>query len=484
MFLRLSPRRSSLVTLVLSTGILWWNTGYLKSLGAVRRNYRQKTLLFLVEIFIILILTLANAIFVMSEMAIVSVRKVRLQQMANQGDAKARVALQLSNAPNQFLATVQVGITLLVIVSGAFGESVIAKKVGPLLSLIPWLQAYTETIASAIAIMVITYLTLIIGELVPKRLALNNPERIAAAVARPMQFLSKFGAPVVYLLSVSTDTVLRLLGTRPSTDPQVTEEEIKVLIEQGTEAGTFEEAEQDMLNRVFRLGDRRVSALMTPRPDIIWLDLDDSAETNRQIMIDNAHGQFPVCQGELDNVLGIVQVNDLLARCLANQPFDLTAALQRPLYVPESTPGLRILELFKQSGTHIAIVVDEYGVIQGLVTLNDILEEIVGDIPSVDELDEPQAVQRDDGSWLVDGMLSVEEFFELFEIPELPKEQRGNYHTMGGFVVTQLGRIPTATDHFEWQGMRFEVMDMDGNRVDKVLVVPMPSKSGNAASEY
>lgn len=435
------------------------------------------------EIFLILLLTIVNAIFVMSEMAIVSVRKVRLQQMANQGDIKARVALELANAPNQLLATVQVGITLLVIVSGAFGESVISKKVAPLLNLIPWLQSYSETIASVIAIMAITCLTLIIGELVPKRLALNNPERIASAVAPSMQLLSKIASPVVYLLSLSTDAVLRLLGMKPSTEPQVTEEEIKVLIEQGTEAGTFEEAEQDMLNRVFRLGDRRVSALMTPRPDIIWLDLDDSAQTNRQIMLDNPHGQFPVCQGELDSVLGIVQVNDLLSRCLTNQPLDLTTTLRRPLYVPENTPALKILELFKQSGTHIAIVVDEYGVIQGLVTLNDILEEIVGDIPSVDELDEPQAVQRDDGSWLVDGMLPVEEFFEIFEIPELPKEQRGNYHTMGGFVVTHLGRIPTATDNFEWQGMRFEVMDMDGNRVDKVLVLPIAPKHDQVVDE-
>lgn len=431
---------------------------------------------FPVEILLILLLTILNAIFVMSEMAIVSVRKVRLQQMANQGDVKARVALELANSPNQFLATVQVGITLLVIVSGAFGESVIARKLLPLLNLVPWFAPYSEAIASATAILAVTYLTLIIGELVPKRLALNNPEQIASAVATPMRTLSKFASPIVHLLSASTDLVLRMLGTRPPSNPQVTEEEIKVLIEQGTEAGTFEEAEQDMLNRVFRLGDRRVSALMTPRPDIIWLDLDDSAEMNRQIMVDNAHGQFPVCQGELDNVLGIVQVNDLLSRCLTNQPLDLTAALRRPLYVPESTPGLKILELFKQSGTHIAIVVDEYGVIQGLVTLNDILEEIVGDIPSIDELDEPQSVQREDGSWLVDGMLPVEEFFEIFEMQELPREQRGNYHTMGGFVVNQLGRIPNATDHFEWQGMRFEVMDMDGNRVDKVLVIPFPPK--------
>ncbi len=431
---------------------------------------------FPVEILIIFLLTIGNAIFVMSEMAIVSVRKVRLQQMANQGNAKARIALELANDPNQFLAIVQVGITLIIIVSGAFGESAISKQVVPLLRFIPFLAPYSEAIASVTAILVITYLTLVIGELVPKRVALNNPEPIASAVAVPMQMFANIASPIVHLLSASTDMVVRLLGIQPSTEPQVTEEEIKVLIEQGTEAGTFEAAEQDMLNRVFRLGDRRISALMTPRPDIIWLDLDDSAEVNRQTMIDNPHSQFPVCQGELDNVLGIIHVNDLLSRYLTNQPLDLTTALRRPLYVPESTPGLKILELFKQSGTHFAIVVDEYGVIQGLVTLNDILEEIVGDIPSIDELDEPQAVQREDGSWLVDGMLPVEEFFELFEIEELPSSQRGNYHTMGGFVVTQLGRIPTAADYFEWRGMRFEVMDMDGNRVDKVLVLPVAPK--------
>lgn len=434
----------------------------------------KRMLSFSVEILIVLLLIFANAIFVMSEMAVVSVRKVRLQQIANQGNANARVALQLANDPNQFLGTVQIGITLLAILSGAFGESVLSKHFAYVLRRIPWLTPYSEAIAAILAVLLITYLTLVIGELVPKRLALNNPERIASAVAHPMRMLSKITSPVVRLLSASTETVLRLLGIRPSTEPLVTEEEIRTLIEQGTEAGTFEAAEQDILNRVFRLGDRRISALMTPRPDIVWLDLDDSPEVNRQTMINHPHSQFPVCQGELDNVLGIICVNDLLSRCFTNQPLDLTTALRRPLYVPESTPGLKILELFKQSGTHFAIVVDEYGVIQGLITLNDILEEIVGDIPSVDAMDEPQAVQREDGSWLVDGMLPVEEFFELFEIEEFPSWQRGNYHTMGGFVVTQLGHIPTAADHFEWRGMRFEVMDMDGNRVDKVLVVPAP----------
>lgn len=431
------------------------------------------------EIVFIVLLVLLNGVFSMSEMAIVSARKVRLQQLANQGNIEARRALELADSPNQFFSTVQIGITLIGTLAGAFGGATLAEKLAVQLKLIPFLAVNADAIALFVVVLLITYLSLVLGELVPKRLALNNPERIAIGVAAPMRFLARFAAPAVHLLSASTDLVLRILGIGPTTEPEVTEEEIKILIEQGTEAGTFEEAEQEMLNRVFRLGDRRVSALMTPRPDMVWLDLDDSAETNRRVITESAHSRFPVCQGELDNVLGILQVNELLAQCLSGKPLDLTASLRRPLYVPESTPGLKILELFKQSGTHIAIVVDEYGVIQGLVTLNDILEEIVGDIPSIDEIDEPQVVQREDGSWLLDGMLSVDEFFDLFEIEELPKDQRGNYHTMGGFVVNHLGRIPMAADHFEWRNMRFEVMDMDGNRVDKVLVVPQFTKPVN-----
>ena len=437
-----------------------------------------------IEILIVLLLPIANAVFVMSELAIVSARKVRLQHMANQGDAKARVALDLANAPNQFLAIVQVGITLIIIVSGAFGEGTIGKRILPILSLIPFLAPYSEAIASAIAILLITYLTLIIGELVPKRLALNNPERIAAAVAIPMQTFARIASPIVYLLSASTDLVVRLLGVTPSTDPQVTEEEIKVLIEQGTEAGTFEEAEQDMVERVFRLGDRPVSALMTPRPDIVWLDLDDSAQENQQKIMDSCHSRFPVCQSGMDNVLGVMHVTNLLARSLSGQPLDLTVALRQPVFVPESTRGLKVLEMFKQNGTHVALVVDEYGVIQGLVTLNDVLEEIVGDVHSEDELEDPQAVQREDGSWLLDGMLAVDEFFEIFEIKDFPEDQRGSYQTLGGFVITHLGRIPAAADNFEWGGMRFEVVDMDGNRVDKVLVMPMSTESGDSKAGF
>jgi putative hemolysin len=433
------------------------------------------------EILIILVLIIANGVFSMSEMAIVSARKVRLQQLANQGDAKARVALKLAESPNHFLSTVQVGISLIGILTGAFGGATIASRLAIYVKFVPFLARYSEPISFGIVVLLITYLSLIVGELVPKRLALNNPERIASIVAIPMQALAAIGSPIVFLLSASTDLILRVLGITASTEPQVTEEEIKILIEQGTEAGTFEEAEQDMVERVFRLGDRPVSYLMTPRPDIVWLDLDDTAEENRQKMVDSAYSRYPVCQAGLDNVLGVIPVTDLLARSFRGEPLDLTMGLRQPVFVPESTRGLKVLELFKQTITHMALVVDEYGVIQGLVTLNDIMSEIVGDVPSTDGQDQPQALQREDGSWLLDGMLPVEEFLELFGMEEWESEERGSYQTLGGFVITHLGRIPAAADHFEWQSMRIEVMDMDGNRVDKVLVIPKPVKSADTA---
>ncbi|BAY91960.1 putative hemolysin [Tolypothrix tenuis PCC 7101] len=429
------------------------------------------------EILIILVLIIANGVFSMSEMAIVSARKVRLQQLANQGDAKARAALKLAESPNQFFSTIQIGITLIGILTGAFGGATIAEKLAVYVKLIPFLAAYSQPVSFGLVVLIITYLSLIVGELVPKRLALNNPEAIAAFVAIPMRALAAIASPAVYLLSASTEMVLRVLGIRPSTEPQVTEEEIKILIEQGTEAGTFEEAEQDMVERVFRLGDRPVSAFMTPRPDIVWLDLEDSAEENREKMVDSAYSRYPVCQEGLDNVLGVIPVTDLLARSFKGEPLDLTVGLRQPVFVPESTRGLRVLELFKQTVTHMALVVDEYGVIQGLVTLNDIMSEIVGDVPADPSQDQPQAVQREDGSWLLDGMLPVEEFLEIFDMEEWQPDERGSYQTLGGFVITHLGRIPAAADHFEWQGMRFEVMDMDGNRVDKVLVIPRNHKS-------
>ncbi len=422
------------------------------------------------QIMFIIFLTIANGVFSMSEIAIVSTRKARLQQWVNEGNAKARVALDLADSPNRLLSTVQIGITLIGILAGVLGGATIAEELSARLGSIPLFAPYSEAMALGIVVLGITYLTLVIGELVPKRIALHDAERIACTVAAPMRVLSLIASPAVHLLSISTDAVLRILGIRPVAEPPVTEEEINILIEQGMKAGTFEKAERDMVEHVFRLGDLRVGALMTPRTEMVWLDIDDSPEEIRHKITDSGHSRFPVGQGSLDNILGIVQVKDMLGRTMAGKPVDLKASLRRPLFVPESTHALKVLELFKQSRIHISLVVDEYGSVQGLVTLNNILEEIVGDIPSVEELEQPLAVQREDGSWLLDGMLPVNDFKDIFGIRELPGE--GIYQTLGGFVLMHVGRIPSVGNHFEWGGLRFEVVDMDKNRIDKVLVMP------------
>jgi putative hemolysin len=426
----------------------------------------------ILEALVIFLLIILNGIFAMSEIAVVSARKARLQQWAEAGDTKARDALDLANAPNQFLATVQIGITLIGILAGAFGGATIADELASWLDDIPLLAPYSHALSLAIVVTIITYLSLIVGELVPKRLALNDPERLAAAIASPMRALSRVAHPIVHLLASSTEFVLRMLGMKPSTEPPVTEEEIRTLIAQGAQAGMFEEAEREMVERVFRLGDRRVGAVMTPRTKIVWLDRDAPPEEIRQTLTGSAHSRFLVAHESLDNVLGVVHAKDLLAHCLGDQAVNLTTTLQQPLYVPESMAALKVLELFKQSGTHIALVVDEYGGIQGLVTPNDILEAIVGDLPAAGEVAEPLALQREDGSWLLDGMLPVDEFKALFHLGPLPGQDQGVYHTLAGFVIMQLGRIPMAADCFEWEGLKIEVVDMDGNRVDKVLVVP------------
>lgn len=423
-------------------------------------------------ILFILLLILANGLFALSEMAIVSARKARLQHWAERGDARARAALELAGAPNRFLSTVQIGITLVGILAGAAGGTTLAAKLEAPLSRIPALSPYSAAVSLGIVVLGITFLSLLLGELVPKRLALHHPERIACAVAIPMRVLSRIALPAVHLLSVTTDGMLRVLGIRPSVEPPITDEEIKILIEQGTEAGVFEEAEHGMVAGVFRLSDRRARALMTPRTEIVWLDLDDPTAEIRRKLTASAHSRLPLCEGNLDNVQGIVQAKDVLACGLAGEPIDWKALAQRPLFVPESMGALKLLETFKQTGRHLALVMDEYGGTQGLVTPSDILEAIVGEMPVVGEPVEPQAVQREDGSWLLDGMMAADEFNELFHVSELPEEESGEYETLGGFVMMYLGRIPAAGDHFEWGGLRFEVLDMDGHRVDKVLVAP------------
>ncbi|WOB45421.1 HlyC/CorC family transporter [Thermoleptolyngbya oregonensis NK1-22] len=437
-----------------------------------------------VEVLIVLLLILANGIFAMSEMAIVSARKIRLQEMAERGDKKAQAAIELATSPNRFLSTVQVGITLIGILAGAFGGATIANTLAGAIAQVAALEPYSRAIALSVVVLTITYLSLIIGELVPKRIALSSPEKIARAVSRPMRCLSSLAYPLVHLLSASTEGILKLVGVNQSSDePLVTEEEIKVMVRQGAEAGMFDAAEQDMVERVFHLGDQRVSGLMTPRLEIVWLDLNDPEHINRQKIIENGHSRYLVCQETLDNVLGVAHVTDLLSRSLSNQPFDLAGNLRQPLFVPESSPALKVLELFKQSSTHLAIIVDEYGVVQGIVTLNDVMEVIIGDVPMADHGFEAAIVQREDGSWLLDGMLPIDRLKELFDLDELPDEDRGNYQTLGGFVIMQLGRIPAAADYFNWHNLRFEVMDMDGNRVDKMLVMPVVQKEEGGLGE-
>jgi len=424
------------------------------------------------EVIVLLVLIMINGLLAMAEIAVVSARKARLQEMANQGDEKARTALELANEPTDFLSTVQIGITLVGILAGVFGGATLADQLAIALGSVPVLAAYSEALAVLLVVLMITYFSLVLGELAPKRLALGNAERYASNLARPMRTLSRFTMPLVRMLSWSTDGVLRLFGVRQSIDAPVTEEEIKVMIDEGTRAGVFHEAEQDMVEAVFRLGDRRVETIMTPRPEIVWLDLDETYEQIRQKIIDGRHTRIPVARGDLDHVIGIVHAKDLLMRALCDDPFDLEAILIQPIIVPESLPALRVLELFRHAPIRMAIAIDEFGGVQGVVTMFDIIESIVGTLPDQDELEEAEIVQREDGSWLVDGRLPIDEFKAKFRLRRLPDDDRGHYQTVGGFVMTRLGRIPSVSDSFEWSGMRFEVVDMDDLRVDKVLVVP------------
>jgi putative hemolysin len=439
----------------------------------------------MVPILVILLLVVVNGVFVMAEMAVVSSRKPRLQQFANEGSHGAQVALELATHPDRFLATTQIGITLIAILTGAYGERTLTERLSAQLDLGPRLAEYRETIAFAIVVMGITYVSLVIGELLPKRLALHNPERIAAAMSRFMNSISKLGAPVVALISGSTRLVMGALRLQPSGEPPVTEEEIKVMMEQGTEAGVFEEAEHDIVKSIFKLSDRAVSALMKPRREVVWLNLDDPFVENQKKLASSLYSRFPVAQGSLDNVVGIVQTKDLLTRCLAGSKMDLKDNLRPPLFVPEGLPALRLLEMFKKSRTHVALVVDEYGGVEGLVTLNDILEDLVGDVASVDMPEERQVVQRPDGSWLIDGKLQIDDLKEVLKLSTLPHEESGSYQTLGGLVMMQVGRVPVTGDVFEVEGHRFEVVDMDGKRVDKVLVskVEKPEEPTPPATE-
>jgi putative hemolysin len=429
-----------------------------------------------VQIGAILLLILVNGLFAMAEIAVVSARKVRLQRLAESGNKAARRALDLAETPNRFLSTIQIGITLIGILTGALGGAQLADQLAPVLARVAFLRPAAPAIALALVVLAITYLSLVLGELVPKRLGMNNPEAIAMRLSAVMRGLATLGAPLVSFLSWSTEGVLRLLGMKAPVGPSFTEDELTALLAEGTAAGVFEEAEHDMVHRVLALDERRASGLMTPRPDIKWLDVNASIEEQRESIANSPYSRFPVADASLDELLGEVNAKDLLVSAWGGQGTDLRAIARNPLYVPETMPALRVLEAFKQSGTPMALVIDEYGSLAGIVTLTDILEAIVGDIPSHDEDDEPEAVQREDGSWLVDGTLPTDDFRALLELEELPGEAQGLYQTVAGFVVAQLGRIPSETETVCWGNWCFEVVDMDGQRVDKLLLSQVPAE--------
>jgi putative hemolysin len=435
------------------------------------------------EFIVIALLLVLNGLFALAEMALVlvSARRTRLKQMADAGSELARLAVKLADNPTRFLATVQFGVTLSSVFTGAFGGAAIARQVNHrLLARFPEYGDYTAWVSFGAVVLGITFVTIVVGELVPKRLALAHPERWAIALARPVYLLSRLAAPFVWVLGACTNLLARLLGVRGHQPAPVTEEEVAALIEQGLSAGVFHKAEKQIVEGVMALDQCAVTALMTPRPKLVWLNVDDPEEVNWRKIVASGHSHFPVYQKHRDNVLGMVSIKALWANAAFNLPTPLKNLLTPPLVVPETTTAMQALELFKKTGKHVALVADEFGGIQGMVTLIDVLEAIVGDLPDQLRRAQPEARRRDDGSWLIDATMATGEIKELLALKALPGEDKADFQTLGGFIVTQLGRIPTAGDYFDADGWRFEVMDMDRQRVDKVLVSRAPALPGAA----
>ncbi|HSN93659.1 MAG TPA: hemolysin family protein [Anaerolineaceae bacterium] len=439
-------------------------------------------MLFGLEILLIFILILVNGLFSMYEMSMVSSRKVRLEQMEDDGDESAKTALRLLSTPNRYLSTVQLVITLISILSGAFGGARLAKPLGAFFLQQGWFGKSAEGWALIFIVILVTFFSLVLGELVPKRIALGNPERIAARFSGVMNVIAQVARPIVWFLSTATNFSLKLFNVKQKSQPVVTAEEIKLLIEAGAEQGIFEAKEQDMVSAVFRFGDRRVDAIMTPRTDVVWIDLDDTKPEIINGLKSSAFSRVPVAHGSLDQVVGMVYLKDLIGVDMGSPEFNLQDFAQEPLYVLESTSALHVFDQFRQTGKHQALVLDEYGGVQGIVSLYDVLESIMGDIPN-DELDiEQDAFQREDGSWLFDGLLPIDELKEKLDLDELPDESRAGYHTLSGFVMNQLGAIPRIGQSFIWDNLRFEVVDMDGHRVDRVMVSAVPTDNSQPSA--
>jgi putative hemolysin len=427
-----------------------------------------------VNIMIILVLFFFNAIFAMYEIAMVAARQTRLEQRVDEGSKGAADALFLLADPNQqYLSTVQIMITLIDTLAGGIGGALIARPFATLLVRIPWLASYADTVALIVVVVIITYFSIVLGELIPKRLAVSKPENVVTTLSPMIRFLTKVFRPLIKVLTTSTNVGLKLFRINTDAGPTITEEEIKSYLEEGRDIGLIEEAERDMVSGIFRLGDRRVEALMTPRMEMTWIDINAQKSEIWQGILTSAHSRIPVADGDLDNVLGYIQTRDMLGLSPDGSDLDLGKFLKEPIYLPENMAALRALENFQTSGNHLAMVVDEYGGITGMVTDYDILEAIVGEIPEDHEDDDYLVFQREDGSWLFDGLIVIDQLKEILDISEMPGEDRGIYQTLSGFVMSQLGRIPKTGAKFSFENFKFEVVDMDGKRVDRVLVTPI-----------
>ncbi len=430
------------------------------------------------EILVLFGLILLNGLFALTEIAVIASRTARLQEQAYDGSQGALDALKLKESPNRFLSTIQIGITLIGTLSGAFGGVAVAEDVTALLAQVPFLEPYASALGMGTVVVAITYFSLVLGELAPKRLGLTAPETLAIRLAPLMVWLSRLTSPLVVLLTTSTEGVLKVLGVRQEMQPPVTDEEIRLLMAEGTQAGIFEKLESEMVGGILRMGDQRARTVMTPRHEIVWLDLEDPLEETLARVRDSGYSRFPLCRGSLDNVIGMVYAKDLLSRYLSGQPIDLTARVRQPIYMPEGRSALEMLERFRTSRVHVALVLDEYGGVEGLITLRDLMEGIVGQILSAGEVSSPGAVQRSDGSWLVDGDYPADALEQFLGLRELPERTIMGYETVAGMMLALLDRIPSQGDAVTWEGWSFEVVDMDGLRIDKLMISAVPEGSG------
>lgn len=418
------------------------------------------------DIFILGFLILLNGLFSMSEIALVSARKARLEGQAERGDKKAKLALEMSSHPETFLSAVQIGITLISIITGVYSGEKFSRDLQPVVEKIGLFRPYAQVISTTLIVIVVTFVSIIFGELIPKRIGLLRSEKIAKAVAGPMRFFAKLFHPIVWLLNKTSNLFFRIFNIRRLKEDAVTEEEIKTLIVEGAEAGTIDEAEQEIIERVFHLGDRNITSLMTHRSDIIWFNLDDNEDKIKEKILQEPHSSYPICDGTIDDIKGVVSIKDMYVTPDSTVFKDI---MKPALFIPENNSPYQVLEKFKESKIHSAFIVDEYGSILGLLTLNDILEAIVGDMPQPDVADY-EIHKRDDGSYLVDGQIPFYDFLTRFEKTEWMNEGEHDFDTLAGFILHELERIPKSGDKLDWKGFRIEVLDMDGHRIDKLLV--------------